>query len=151
MCSGQWWTWHFLQKHMPVLRWALLKIQTFLLLSTVGAFLGHSEWSAHSLSLESPSSKVVPLAALDYPRFPLEQGFSKFWQLRANLATQNLTEGHQRKNKLAGNAVSIPVVKKNIAPWTSGSEVKRGLNHETEVHPFKVMYTRIKTNKCNRI
>ena len=28
------------------------------------------------------------------------------------------------KKKLVANAVSIPLVKKNIAPWTSGSEVK---------------------------
>jgi hypothetical protein len=27
--------------------------------------------------------------------FSLEQGFSKFWQLRANLGTQNFTEGRQ--------------------------------------------------------
>jgi hypothetical protein len=30
-------------------------------------------------------------------------------------------------------------------------EVKWGLNHETEVHPFKVMNSRIKTIKCNKI
>jgi hypothetical protein len=32
--------------------------------------------------------------------------------------------GPPKEKKLAGNAGSIPVVKKNIATWTSGSEVK---------------------------
>ena len=47
----------------------------------------------------------VSMVELQFSEFGLQQGFSKFWQLRANLGTQNLTEGRQRKNKTEKNQI----------------------------------------------
>ena len=50
------------------------------------------------------------------------QGFSKFGQMRANLGTQNLTEGRQKDS--GGKRRKHPSGEEKHCGRTSGSEVK---------------------------